>query len=80
MTPDHFHTAIEALKQTAAALIIANEGIKNLADAMASWTIPGDSEESIHHLETLVLALTSEVRGLRDEVRELSERLEGPAL
>ena len=70
--PDHFHTVLEGLKATADGLIAANVGIKQVADAvLLARDEYRDREESIHHLEALVLDLTTEVRGLRD-------RLEGP--
>jgi hypothetical protein len=70
--PDHFHTVLEALKETADGLIAANVGIKRVADAvLLAREDHQDREESIAHLESLVLALSADVRALKD-------RLDGP--
>jgi hypothetical protein len=93
--PDHFRTAIEAMKSTADALIAANVGIKQVADAvLLAQGEYIDRGDSIAHLESLVLAMTADLRTMRDEartmrdemrdlrteVRTLRDRLEGPPM
>ncbi len=55
----------EGLKQIADGLILANQGIKNLADAvLAARDEHEDLRETVHRLEGLVLQLSTEVRAL----------------
>jgi hypothetical protein len=67
--PDHFHEAVQALKDTADGLIVANTAIKRAADAvLAAREEYREREDSISHLESLVLQLSTEVRALRDRL------------
>lgn len=65
---DYFREVFEGLKQTADGLILANQGIKRAVDA--ALDAKGDHEdlrETVHRLESMILALTTEIRDLRGE-------------
>ena len=65
-----FREMFEAMKQTADGLIMANEGIKRMADAaLHANEEHEDLRETVGRLETLVMDLASELRALRDERR-----------
>lgn len=67
---DYFREMFEGLKQTAEALIRANEGLKRAVDAaLAAKNEHEDLRETVHRLEALVLEQGREIRALRDEVR-----------
>jgi len=56
--PDAFREALEALKQTAEALIQANEGVKRMADdVLRAKTEHEDLRETVQRLEALVMDL-----------------------
>jgi hypothetical protein len=63
---DYFNEAVAALKETAEALIHANQGIVRAAEAvLAAKDEHKDLRETVHRLEALVMDLTREVRELR---------------
>jgi hypothetical protein len=65
---DTFRPVFEAMKQTADGLILANEGIKKMADAVLSARDEHeDLRETVARLEGLVIQLSAEVRALRDD-------------
>jgi hypothetical protein len=67
---DTFRPVFEAMKQTADGLILANEGIKKMADAvLGARDEHEDLRETVARLEGLVIQLSAEVRALRDERR-----------
>jgi predicted RNase H-like nuclease (RuvC/YqgF family) len=67
---DYFREMFESLKQTAEALIQANEGIKRAVDAaLAAKNEHEDLSETVHRLEALVLEQGREIRALRDDLR-----------
>lgn len=67
---DYLREMFEGLKQTAEALIRANEGLKRAVDAaLAAKNEHEDLRETVHRLEALVLEQGREIRALRDEVR-----------
>lgn len=67
---DSFREMFESLKQTAEALIQANEGIKRAVDAaLAAKNEHEDLRETVHRLEALVLEQGREIRALRDDLR-----------
>jgi hypothetical protein len=75
-----FRAMFEALKQTADGLIQANEGIKKMADsALLARDEHEDLRETVHRLETLVLAQTGDLRALRDEMRKSTPPTNGDA-
>ena len=64
---DSFRPVFEAMKQTADGLILANEGIKKMADAvLGARDEHEDLRETVHRLEGLVMRLGTEIRALRD--------------
>jgi hypothetical protein len=64
---DAFRPVFEAMKQTADGLIMANEGIKKMADAVLNARDEHeDLRETVHRLEGLVIQLSTEVRELRN--------------
>lgn len=63
---DPFREVFEGLKHTAEGLIMANEGLKKMADAaLAARDEHEDLRETVHRLESLVLQLGEEVKALR---------------
>jgi hypothetical protein len=67
---DSFRPVFEAMKQTADGLILANEGIKKMADAVLSARDEHeDLRETVHRLEGLVIQLSTEMRELRNNNR-----------
>ncbi|HMF98253.1 MAG TPA: hypothetical protein VKE96_28330 [Vicinamibacterales bacterium] len=68
-------------------LIVANEGIKKLADAVLSARDEHeDLRETVARLEGLVIAQTADIRAQAEQIRAqaeqiraLRERLNGPA-
>jgi hypothetical protein len=73
---DPFRPVFEALKQVADGLIMANqgiiaanEGIKTLANAVLSAREEHeDLRETVHRLESLVIAQGHDLRALRDRL------------
>lgn len=66
---DTFRPVFEAMKQTADGLILANEGIKKMADAVLSARDEHeDLRETVHRLESLVIAQGQDLRALRDRL------------
>ncbi len=67
-----FREMFEGMKQTADGLILANLGIKRMADAaLVANEEQEDLRETVHRLENLVMEQTAELRALRDDVRRL---------
>ena len=59
-----FREMFEGMKQTADGLIMANEGIKRMADAaMHANTEQEDLRETVRRLETLVMELVRRLDG-----------------
>jgi hypothetical protein len=59
----------EGLKQVADGLILANQGIKNLADAvLAARDEHEDLRETVHRLESLVIAQGQDIRAMRERL------------
>ncbi len=66
---DPFRPVFEGLKQVADGLIMANQGIKTLADAvLATREEDEDLRETVHRLESLVIAQGNDLRALRDRL------------
>ena len=66
---DPFRPVFEGLKQVADGLIVANQGIKTLADAvLATREEDEDLRETVHRLESLVVAQGHDLRALRDRL------------
>jgi hypothetical protein len=66
---DSFRPLFESMKQVADGLILANEGIKRLADAvLAARDEPEDLRETVGRLENLVIAQGQELRAMRDRL------------
>lgn len=66
---DTFRKVFEDLKQVADGLILANEGIKKLADSVLNARDEHeDLRESIARLESLVITQGQEIRALRDRI------------
>jgi hypothetical protein len=64
-----FRPVFEALKQTADGLILANEGIKKLADAVLNARDEHeDLRETVARLESLVIAQGQDLRAMRDRL------------
>jgi hypothetical protein len=67
-----FREMFEGMKQTADGLILANQGIKRMADAALQANDEHDDLlETVRRLETLVMEQRVELRALREEVRRL---------
>jgi ATP-dependent protease HslVU (ClpYQ) ATPase subunit len=74
-----FREMFEGMKQTADGLILANQGIKRMADAaLQANDEHEDLLETVRRLETLVMEQSAriaeqgaELRALRDDVRRL---------
>jgi hypothetical protein len=67
-----FREMFEGMKQTADGLILANQGIKRMADAALQANDERDDLlETVRRLETLVMEQGVELRALREEVRRL---------
>ena len=67
-----FREMFEGMKQTADGLILANQGIKRMADAALQANDEHDDLlETVRRLETLVMEQGVELRALREEVRHL---------
>jgi hypothetical protein len=61
----------EAMKQTADGLIMANEGIKLMADAaLRANQEHEDLRETVQRLEALVIEQGADLRALRDELKK----------
>jgi hypothetical protein len=67
---DHtFREMFEGLKHTAEGLIMANEGLKRMADAaLHAQTEQEDLRDTVGRLETLVMAQGQMIRELRDRL------------
>ena len=77
---DSFRPVFESLKQVADGLILANEGIKRLADAvLAARDEHEDLRETVGRLESLVLAQGQELRTQGEDLRALRDRLNPPS-
>lgn len=60
------------MKQTADGLILANQGIKRMADAaLVANDEHEDLRETVRRMETIVMEQSAELRALREEVRRL---------
>jgi ATP-dependent protease HslVU (ClpYQ) ATPase subunit len=67
-----FREMFEGMKQTADGLILANQGIKRMADAALQANDEHDDLlETVRRLETLVMEQGVELRALHEEVRRL---------
>jgi ATP-dependent protease HslVU (ClpYQ) ATPase subunit len=67
-----FREMFEGMKQTADGLILANQGIKRMADAALQANDEHDDLlETVRRLETLVMEQGVDLRALREEVRRL---------
>lgn len=68
-----FRDMFEGLKETANALIAANEGIKRVAEAaLRANSEQEDLRETVQRLESLVLQQGRELREVHDELRKRS--------
>jgi hypothetical protein len=66
---DTFRPVFEAMKQTADGLILANEGIKKMADAVLNARDEHeDLRETVARLESLVVAQGNDLRALRERL------------
>ena len=66
---DSFRPVFEGLKEVADGLILANQGIKHLADAvLAAPDEHEDLRETVARLETLVIAQGQDLRAMRDRL------------
>jgi predicted nucleic acid-binding Zn-ribbon protein len=75
---DPFRPVFEGLKQVADGLILANEGIKKLADAdLSARDEHEDLRETVARLESLLIAQSAEIRAQAEQIRELRDRLDG---
>jgi hypothetical protein len=64
-----FRPVFEGLKQVADGLILANQGIKNLADAvLAARDEHEDLRETVARLEGLVIAQGQDIRAMRERL------------
>jgi len=71
-----FREMFEGMKQTADGLILANQGIKRMADAaLVANEDQEDLRETVRQLETLVMAQSAEIRAGRDELRAVRDEL-----
>ena len=69
----------EGMKQTADGLILANQGIKRMADAaLLASDEHDDLRDTVRQLATLVMDQSAQIRGLRDELRALRNELRNP--
>jgi len=69
---DTFRPVFEAMKQTAEGLILANEGIKKMADAVLNARDEHeDLRETVARLESLVIAQGQDLRALRERLDNL---------
>lgn len=66
-----FREMFEGMKQTADGLILANQGIKRMADAaLQANEEHEDLRETVRRLENLVMEQGADLRALRDELRK----------
>ena len=66
---DPFRPVFESMKQVADGLILANQGIKGLADAvLAARDEHEDLRETVARLESLVIAQGQDLRAMRDRL------------
>jgi len=66
---DSFRPVFEGLKQVAEGLILANEGVKKMADAvLAARDEHEDLRETVARLESLVVAQGLDLRALRERL------------
>ena len=66
---ESFRPVFEGLKQVADGLILANQGIKNLADAvLAARDEHEDLRETVARLESLVIAQGQDIRAMRERL------------
>jgi len=73
---DPFRPVFEGLKQVADGLILANQGIKTLADAvLAARDEHEDLRETVHRLESLAMTQTQELRVQSQQLRAQAEVL-----
>jgi hypothetical protein len=66
-----FRDMFEAMKQTADGLILANQGIKRMAEAaLRAREEHEDLRDTVERLESLVIEQGTDLRALRDELRK----------
>ena len=66
---DSFRSVFESMKEVADGLILANQGIKRLADAvLAARDEHEDLRETVGRLESLVIAQGQDLRAMRDRL------------
>jgi predicted nucleic acid-binding Zn-ribbon protein len=66
---ESFRPVFDGLRQVADGLILANQGIKNLADAvLAARDEHEDLRETVHRLESLVIAQGQDIRAMRERL------------
>jgi hypothetical protein len=66
---ESFRPVFDGLRQVADGLILANQGIKNLADAvLAARDGHEDLRETVHRLESLVVAQGQDIRAMRERL------------
>jgi hypothetical protein len=71
MMTDPYRPVFEGLKQVADGLILANQGVKALAEAVFATRDDGeDLRETVHRLESLVVAQGQDLRALRDRLNK----------
>ena len=77
---DSFRPVFDGLKQVAEGLILANEGIKKLADAvLEARDEHEDLKETVTRLESLVVTQGQDLQSLRADVKALRKHLGGDA-
>jgi len=78
---DSFRPVFDGLKQVAEGLILANEGIKKLADAvLEARDEHEDLKETVMRLEGLVVTQGQDLQSLRADVKALRKHLGGDAV
>jgi hypothetical protein len=66
---DSFRPVFEGLKQVAEGLILANEGVKKMADAVLAGRDEHEGlRETVARLESLVVAQGLDLRALRERL------------
>jgi ATP-dependent Clp protease ATP-binding subunit ClpA len=73
-----FREALEALKQTAEGVAMANQGVQRMADALLHANSEhNDLRETIERLEHLVIGQGDTIKALADEIRKLRDDTHG---
>ena len=71
-----FREMFEGMKQTADGLILANHGIKRMADAaLVANDEHEDLRDTVRQLEILVMQENAEIHSLRDQAQDVRNEL-----